>query len=44
MNKPNYFAPEMELLNVVIESGYEMSIQDGDSMDYGDGGEGTPLD
>ena len=44
MKKTDYFAPELELLNVVIESGYEMSIQDGDSMDYGDGGEGTLLD
>lgn len=44
MDKPRYFAPEVELLDVVIEWGYVFSINGDDTIDYEDGGEGTPLD
>lgn len=44
MKKNNYSAPQIELLDILIEQGYVLSgVTEGD-MDYGDGGEGTPLD
>lgn len=38
-----YVAPELEVLEIAVESGFALSgVVDG--SDYGDGGEGTEMD
>lgn len=46
MRKFFYEAPELEILEVAIESGFALSgiVDGGDGGDYGDGGEGTEME
>lgn len=45
MEKLFYTAPEVEILDVAVEGGFNLSTQSiGDSMDYVDGGTGVEMD
>lgn len=43
MKKDLYVAPEVEVLVLAVEQGFMLSTLN-DSMDYGDGGEGSLMD
>lgn len=43
MKKLFYTAPEVEVLEIAVESGFSLSGI-GDGGDYGDGGEGSEMD
>ncbi len=43
MTTKEYSAPELEILEIAVEQGFLLSGVT-DSGDYGDGGEGVPMD
>ena len=43
MSKIFYEAPEFEVLDVMVEAGFLVSVE-GDWSNYGDGGEGSEMD
>ena len=44
MSKIFYEAPEFEVLDVMVEAGFLVSVVDGSESDYADGGWGSEMD